>query len=369
MIRTFLSTLVIGATLFASSGSVTPPGSSLSQTSAIPSAIQRLDPAANALIPADAVLEKVAGGFTWTEGPLWLPSGDLLFAEIISNSIRRWSPAAGTSTVLQPSGYRAAAPFGGREPGSNGMALDARGRLTVAGHGGRNVWRLEGSAAEDSAFINPATILADSYKGKLLNSPNDLVYRSDGSLYFSDPPYGLPTQRDDDPGKQLQVNGVYRIPGAVKQAAGAPPARDQLQLVVSDLPRPNGLAFSPDERYLYVSNSEPEMLWMRYRVASDGSLKDAKVFFDAGQYAHHGAPDGMKVDKRGNVYSAGPGGVWIFSPAGVHLATIAVPEPVGNVAWGNSDRRTLYIAASTSIYRIALLEPAATPLHASRPAR
>ncbi len=360
MIRSSLSASVIAATIFASSASVAPlSGPSPLQNSTPPPAIERLDPAANALVPVGAQLEKVDSGFTWTEGPVWLPSEDLLFAEIISNSIRRWNPAAGSTMVLQPSGYRSSAPFGGREPGSNGMALDPEGRLTVAGHGGRNVWRLEESAAKNSAFKAPATILADSYKGKLLNSPNDLVYKSDGSLYFSDPPYGLPTQRDDDPRKQLQVNGVYRLPEAVKQAPHSSPARDRLQLVISDLPRPNGLAFSPDEQYLYVSNSEPEMLWMRYRLASDGSLGDAKVFFDAGPYAHHGAPDGMKVDRRGNLYSAGPEGVWIFSPAGVHLATIAVPEPVGNVAWGGADHRTLYIAASTSIYRIALLEPAA----------
>lgn len=362
--RTQLSALALGLTMLGSPGPVTPPKPPAPSQPDTSASIQRLDPAADALLPAGAQLEKVAGGFTWTEGPLWLPSGDLLFAEIISNSVRRWNPATGTRMVLQPSGYRGTAPFGGREPGSNGMALDARGRLTVAGHGSRNVWRLEKNATAHLDFQRQ-TILADTYKGKLLNSPNDLVYRSDGSLYFSDPPYGLPTQRDDDPGKQLKVNGVYRIPAAAKQLAQTAPARDQLQLLVSDLPRPNGLAFSPDERYLYVSNSEPQMLWMRYRVASDGSLTEPKVFYNAGPYAHHGAPDGMKVDRRGNLYSAGPGGVWIFSPAGVHLATIAVPEAVGNVAWGGPDHRTLYIAASTSIYRITLLEPAAVLLHAS----
>ncbi len=369
MIRNYLLTVALGMAMLPSSGLVAPVQTPMAQTPGMQAAtVQRLDPAVDALIPPGVSLQKVASGFTWTEGPVWLPSGDLIFAEIVSNSIRRWSAAAGTSIVLQPSGYRGAAPFGGREPGSNGMALDAQERLTVAGHGGRNVWRLE-SAGGLPDFQKPRTILADSYQGKPLNSPNDLVYKSDGSLYFTDPPYGLPTQGDDDPGKQLKVNGVYRIPEPSKQKAYTAPARDRLQLVVSDLPRPNGIAFSPDERYLYVSNSEPEMLWMRYRVALDGSLSEPKVFFDAGPYAHHGAPDGMKVDRRGNLYSAGPGGVWVFSPAGAHLATIAVPEVVGNVAWGGSDHRTLYIAASTSIYRITLSVPGAELPHASQPAQ
>ncbi len=357
--RTYLLSLALSAGLLGHSARVAPSAAATLLSPATLATIQRFDPAADALVPADAELQKIADGFTWTEGPLWLPSGDLFFADTVSNSIREWSPATGVRVVLQPSGYRGTAPFGGREPGSNGMALDVLGRLTIAGHGGRNVWRVEQTPAGVPDLKNAPTLLADTYQGKPLNSPNDLVYRSDGSLYFTDPPYGLPTQGDDDPGKLLRVNGVYRLPGAVKQKPHTAPQPNRLQLVLSDLPRPNGLAFSPDEHYLYVDNSEPRMLWMRYRVAPDGSLSDAKLFFDAGPYTHHGAPDGMKVDRRGNLYSAGPGGVWIFSPAGVHLATIAVPEPVGNVAWGGPDRQTLYVAASTAIYRIRLMEPGA----------
>ncbi len=154
---------------------------------------------------------------------------------------------------MQPSGYQGSAPYGGKEPGSNGMTLDPKGRLTVAGHAQRDVYRLESMDPKGQI-----TVLADSYQGKKLNSPNDLVYKSDGSLYFTDPPYGLPTQGDTDPIKELQFSGVYRIPNAVNQKAGAPPARDQLQLVSKDLPRPNGIAFSPDEKYLYVDNSGRE---------------------------------------------------------------------------------------------------------------
>jgi gluconolactonase len=302
------------------------------------------------MVPPGAKVEQVATGFNkWTEGPVWIPAGYLLFAEIPGNSILKWTPGGGASVFLHPSGYLGTDPYAGPEPGSNGMTLDARGRLTVAGHARRNVWRLE--AMDPRARI---TVLADTYGGKRLSSPNDLVYKSDGSLYFTDPPYGLPTQSDDDPAKELHVNGVYRVPGALSQKPGAPPAREKLQLLVKDLPRPNGIAFSPDEKWLYVNNTAPKKLWMRYRVKADGSLADGTVFYDATSDNSPGAPDGMKVDKSGNVYSAGPGGVWIFSPEGKHLGTIRVPEVVGNLAWGDADGKSLYITASTSVYRIRL---------------
>ena len=332
----------------------------MSEDSSVPSritpTIERLDPGLDLIVPAQAALEKVATGFTWTEGPVWVPAGYLLFADIPSNSIRKWTPGGGVSIFLQPSGYKGAAAYGGPEPGSNGMTLDGSGRLTVAGHAQRNVWRLE--RIDPKAKV---TILADSYQGKPLNSPNDLVYKSDGSLYFTDPPYGLRTQKDDDPEKQLQVNGVYRLPGASGQEPGTPPARGQLQLLVKDLPRPNGIVFSPDEKYLYVNNSEPKKFWMRYAVKADGTLTDGEVFFDASSDPRPGSPDGMKGDQNGNLYSAGPGGVWIFSPDGKHLGTIDIPEKVGNVAWGGSDHKTLYVAASSSIYRISLKVPGVYP--------
>src|ERR1700691_1701659 len=239
-----------------------------------PLKVDRLDPAIDAIIPAGATLERVATGFTWVEGPVW-NDGSLFFAEIPSNSIRRWTPSSGVSIFLQPSGYKGSDAYG-KEPGTNGMTLDAHGRLSVAGHAQRDIFRFESLDPK-----GPITILADSYQGKRLNSPNDLVYRFDGSLYFTDPPYGLRTQKDSDPEKQLQVNGVYRIPHALEHKAGAPPALDQLQLLISDLPRPNGIAFSPDEKYLYVDSTEPRKIWMRYRVKPDGTLTDAKLLLDA----------------------------------------------------------------------------------------
>ncbi|MGO8758183.1 MAG: SMP-30/gluconolactonase/LRE family protein [Terracidiphilus sp.] len=316
-----------------------------------PLKIDRLDPAIARIVPAGAKLERIATGFTWVEGPVWF-DGSLFFADIPSNSIRRWTPGRATSIFLQPSGYKGSAPYGGREPGSNGMTLDALGRLTVAGHAQRDVFRFES--------LNPAstpTVLADSWQSLRLNSPNDLVYRSDGSLYFTDPPYGLRTQNDSDPAKDLQVNGVYRIQHALAHKAGAPPDRGQLQLLVIDLPRPNGIAFSPGEKYLYVDNSEPRKIWMRYRVLPDGTLADPKLFYDATADPRPGGPDGMKVDVEGNIYSAGPGGVLILSPEGKALGTIVIPERVSNVAWGGVDRRTLYITASSSVYRVRLLIP------------
>ena len=314
-----------------------------------PLKVERLDAAIDAIVPKNSVLERLATGFTWTEGPVWIDDGYLLFADIPSNSIRKWTPGGGVSIFMQPSGYQGTAPYGGPEPGSNGMTLDRRGRLTVAGHAQRNVWRLE--SLDPHGQI---TILADTYEGKRLSSPNDLVYKSDGSLYFTDPPYGLRTQKDNDPDKQLQVNGVYRLAKALDQKPGEAPARDRLQLVAKGLSRPNGLAFSPDEKYLYVDNSEPEKVWMRYRVQADGTLTDGKVFFDATSDSRPGAPDGMKVDRLGNVYSTGPGGIWIFSPEGKHLGTILTPEKASNVAWGDADHKTLYITASTSVYRVTL---------------
>ncbi len=310
--------------------------------------IKKLDPAFDQILPKDAKLERVATGLNrWTEGPVWA-HGMLFFAEIPSNNIDEWTPAKGVSVFLHPSGYQGSSPYGGPEPGSNGMTLDAKGRLTVAGHARRNVFRLES--------LNPKaqiTVLADSYEGKKLNSPNDLVYRADGSLYFTDPPYGLPTQGDDDPLKELKVNGVYRIPGASQQKPGAPPNRKNLQLLIQDLPRPNGIAFSPDQKILYVDDSLKK-IWMRYDVLPDGSLANGSLLLDCSSDPAPGGPDGMKVDKKGNIYGAGPGGVWIISPSGKHIGTFLLPERVSNLAWGDKDGKSLYITASTSIYRIKL---------------
>jgi gluconolactonase len=260
----------------------------------------------------------------------------------------RWSPGRDAEIFLKPSGYTGDIAYGGPEPGSNGMTLDQDGRVTVAGHARRNVWRFE--SLDPHATL---TVLADSYRGKKLNSPNDVVYRSDGSLYFTDPPYGLPTQNDNDALKELDVNGVYRIPNARQHKPGTPPENEKMELIIKDLPRPNGIAFSPDQKILYIADSGKKV-WMKYPVHSDGSVGDGKLLLDASIDKAPGGPDGIRVDRKGNIYGAGPGGVWIVSPQGKHLATIRVPEIVSNVAWGDSDGKTLYITASTSLYRIKL---------------
>lgn len=339
---------VSAATSPASSEAIAP------ETTGTASAIERLDPALDAIVPAGSKLERLATGFTWVEGPVWIPDGYLLFAEITSNSIRKLAPDNSVSIVMQPTGYKGSTPYGGKEPGSNGMTLDPRGRLTVAGHAGRSVWRLE--SLDPKAQI---TILADTFEGHKLSSPNDLVYRSDGSLYFTDPPYGLRSQGEHDPDKELEINGVYRIPNAVAQQPGAPPNRSALQLLIKDIPRPNGIAFSPDEKFLYVADSSERKLWMVYPVHHDGSLGVGKVFSDASGDKRPGSPDGIKVDERGNVYSSGPGGLWILSPKGKHLGTIPTPKNTANMAWGGPDRKTLYITATDSVYRIHLNIPGA----------
>jgi gluconolactonase len=216
--------------------------------------------------------------------------------------------------------------------GSNALTLDKQGRIVICEHGNGRVTRLE----KDGKL----TVLADKFEGKRLNSPNDLVYKSDGALYFTDPPYGFPKQ-DDDPKKELKFNGVYRL------------AKGKLQLIYKDLPRPNGLAFSPDEKYLYIGNSVPEdRFWMRFEVQADGTIANGKKFFQVPKDAPAGNPDGMKIDKKGNLYCAGPAGVWIFNPEGKHLGTIKPPEIPANLAWGDKDARTLYITARTGLYRI-----------------
>ena len=318
-------------------------------TTAFSQEIVKLDPALDKLLAPDAKLERVATGFDrWLEGPVWTHSGSLLIAEIPANNIVQWIPGKGSSVLLHPSGYKGPEVDGWVEKGSNGMTLDADGRVTVAGHGGRTVWRFE--TLDPKAEI---TILADSYEGKKFNSPNDLVYRADGSLYFTDPPYGLPTQEDTDPWKEQKINGVYRIPSALQQKPGSAPSNDKVQLIIKDLPRPNGIAFSPDEKYLYIADSGKKQ-WFRYRVQPDGSVTDGAVFLDGSADTAEGGPDGIRVDEKGNIYGSGGGGVWIISPEGKHLGTIKVPERVSNVAWGDEDAHTLYITASTSIFRIKM---------------
>jgi gluconolactonase len=304
--------------------------------------VERSDSRLDAIVPPDARLERVAGGFEFTEGPVWTRDGALLFSSPNTNAIYRWTPT-GTITVFRSkSGYAGLDIGRYHQPGSNGLTFDPAGLLTICQHGNRRVIR-----------VNPhgdITVLADRYDGKRLNSPNDLVYRSDGTLYFTDPPFGLPDVFDD-PAKETPWSGVYKVRDGV------------VSLVVDDLEGPNGLAFSPDERYLYVGNWDLERkVVMRYEVAADGALAPGTVFHDMTDAPGEDAIDGLKVDEAGNVYVCGPGGIWVLSAQGERLGLLRLPEDPHNLAWGDEDGRTLYVTALTSVYRIRLLIPGIRPL-------
>ncbi|MSV30555.1 MAG: SMP-30/gluconolactonase/LRE family protein [Bryobacterales bacterium] len=296
--------------------------------------VARTDAALDQIVPAGAAIEKLAGGFGFTEGPIWTREGALLFSDIPNNVINKWTPDGKVVPFRKPSGYDKTDAPAGAFIGSNGLTMDKEGRIVICEHGNGRVTRLE----KDGKL----TVLAAKYEGKRLNSPNDAVYKSDGALYFSDPPYGF-VKLDEDPKKELKFNGVYRLAGG------------KLQLLYKDLTRPNGLAFSPDEKTFYVANSdEKRKIWMRFDVMPDGTIANGKVFFDVTKETAGGLPDGMKVDSKGNLYCTGPGGVWIFSPAGKHLGTIQPPETPANCHWGDKDAKTLYMTARTGLYRIKL---------------
>ena len=292
----------------------------------------RMDPSLDAVVPRELMVEKLAGGFGFTEGPVWSQEGFLLFSDPNENRIYRWSPDGQVSVYRTNSGYTGMdiAEYG--QPGSNGLAIDRDGRLTILEHGNRRVTRLEKNGT--------LTVLADRYEGHRLNSPNDLVYKSDGALYFTDPPFGLP-KAFDDVRKELPYSGVFRF------------ADNRLTLVAKDLTGPNGIAFSPGEKFLYVTNWDTShKVVMRYEVAADGSLSNGVVFFDMTGAPGEEALDGLKIDRAGNLFVSGPGGVWLISPDGRHLGTIRLPELPANMAWGDADGRTLYLTARTGIYRM-----------------
>jgi gluconolactonase len=302
--------------------------------------VERLDPAIEAIVPPNAKVFKL------TEGPIWLHDGSLLFSDPNSNIIYKYVPTANQgngelSVFKDKSGYDGAdiAEYG--QPGSNGLTIDKLGRLTINQHGNRRVTRVNEK--------NETEVLADRYHGKRLNSPNDLVYRSDGSLYFTDPPFGLP-KFYEDPRKELDFSGVYRWKNG------------KLELLNTDLIGPNGIAFSPDEKYLYVGDWDPKKkIVMRYEVAPNGTLKNGTIFYDMTSADGEDAIDGIKVDQQGNLYVSGPGGLWILSPDSKHLGTIKTSMHPHNFAWGDEDGKTLYLCARSGLYRMKLNIPGIRP--------
>jgi gluconolactonase len=316
-------------------GGYRPTGSSAAVTAGLTPKIVRLDTRFDQIVAKDSLLEKVAEGFDWAEGPVWNRRGQyLLFSDVPTNSIIKWKAREGASVFLKPSGYTGKEAFTGREPGSNGLTYDDQGRLVLNQHGDRRVVRVE----KDGQW----TTLADKYNGKRLNSPNDLVFKSNGDLYFTDPPFGLP-KTFDDPKREIPFQGVYRL------------ARDgKLTLLTTAVKAPNGIAFSPDETKLYVADSA-RTLWFVFDVKPDGTLSPGKVFFD-GAEASKGRPgvaDSLKVDVHGNVFAAAPGGLFVFAPDGTLLGRFDLGTPTGNCAWGE-DGSTLFITSNHFLYRIRL---------------
>jgi gluconolactonase len=294
----------------------------------------RLDPAIDAIVPLNPKIFKLAEGFQFTEGPIWVKPGTLLFSDPNANKIYKYTANGALSVFKNNSGYFGKDIAEYFQPGSNGLTLDPQGRLTINEHGNRRITRVE--------HDGKLTVLADRFEGKRLNSPNDLVYRSDGTLFFTDPPFGLP-KFYGDPRKELPYSGVFAL------------YKGQLKLVSTDLKGANGIAFSPDEKYLYVGNWDPaKKIVMRYEVKPDAILSNGKVFFDMTSAPGEDAIDGIKVDEQGNLYVSGPGGLWVISPAGKHLGTIVVPKHPHNLAWGGGDGKTLYMTARGTLYRMPL---------------
>jgi gluconolactonase len=301
--------------------------------------IVKIDNALDKIIAPGSKLEKLATGFQFTEGPAWHPDGYLVYSDPNTNVIYSYKPENGNVEIYRTkSGYAGINIGEYHQAGSNGLTFDKEGRLIVCQHGERRVVRIEKKG--------PVTILADNYQGKKLNSPNDLVLRSDGTLFFTDPPYGLPMVFND-PRKETPHSGVYAV------------VNGQVKLLTIDLKGPNGIAFSPDEKYLYVSNWDitdihNTKVIMRYEVAKDGSLSNGKVFFDMNKTDGEDALDGLKVDTQGNVFCSGPDGIWIISAEGKYLGRIKTPEHAANMAWGE-DGHTMFITASSGLYKIHLL--------------
>lgn len=308
---------------------------------AIANTVERLDPSLDEIISPETKMERLANGFQFTEGPVWNKDGFLLFSDPNTNAIYSLNNSGDVHVFRTKSGYTGTDIGEYSQPGSNGLAFDREGRLTICEHGNHRVTRLEKNGT--------LTVLADNYNGKRLNSPNDLVYRSDGTLYFTDPPYGLPKAFNDSR-KELAFSGVYSIKDG------------KIKLLSTALNGPNGIVFSPDEKYLYVSNWDvtaiaSTKIILRFEVNADGTLSNEKEFFNMNAEQGEIALDGLKADSKGNIYASGPGGVWIISEKGKLLGKIKGPELPANMAWGDADGKSLYLTARTGVYKIRLEVP------------
>ena len=301
--------------------------------------IDRFEQALNQLIEKDSKIEVLCGGFEWSEGPVWINEpknkygGYILFSDIPNNVVMKWQEGTGASVYMNPAGYTGVADYG-REPGSNGLALDSQGRLILCEHGDRRISVVTKGGGKIT--------LADRWQGKRLNSPNDLAIRKNGDIYFTDPIYGLP-QRANDPMREIDFCGVYRLEGD-----------GTVTVQYKDMSRPNGIGFSPDHNILYVANSDGrDPVWFAFPVKKDGNLGKPKVFFDSSKddRVPRSGGDGLKVDYKGNVFATGAGGVLILSPEGELLGRLVTGESIANVAWGN-DGSVLYLTSDMYLCRI-----------------
>ncbi|SEL66200.1 SMP-30/gluconolactonase/LRE family protein [Parapedobacter koreensis] len=303
--------------------------------------IERLDPALDAIIDTNAKAEIIAEGFDWSEGPLWVESKQmLLFSDVPANTVYKWTAENGTEVYLQPSGYTGAAPSQSKEPGSNGLLLDNGGNLVLCQHGDRRMAKMEAPLDKPAAaFIT----LTDRYGGKRFSSPNDAVYNRSGELFFTDPPYGLPAQNDDDPAKEIAFNGVYKVK-----------PNGDIVLLADSITRPNGIAFFPGEEKLLVACSDPNAAnW--YILDAGDTRATPTLFYSATNERNglNGLPDGLKIAKNGTVFASGPGGIWIFNPDGKVLGKIRLEEAASNVAL-STDEKTIYVTNDTYVLRIKL---------------
>lgn len=303
--------------------------------------IEILDAEALNIIDTAAKVENLAEGYEWTEGPLYIADGDyLLFSDVPTNKVYKWREGEGASIYLDSSGY-SGRNTPKREPGSNGLLLDDKGSLVLCQHGYRRVARMDAPLSSPKPVF---TALADNYKGKKLNSPNDAVFHSNGDLYFTDPPYGLDNGTDDT-AKQQPHHGVYRATPDGK-----------VELLTGEYNYPNGIAFTPDEKFLIVAYSDgSNMVWMKYELNDKGLIKNKSVFYKVSEEEKKmpGAPDGFKVNKKGYVFASAPGGIWIFNPAGKPIAKIYTGQATSNCAF-DKDERTLYMTCDAYLYRIRL---------------
>ena len=342
MKKSSISAAILVAVIFAV-------GTAMAQAPGAKPTVVRLDPALDELVSPDAKLELVKGGFGFTEGLIWVDKGRyMLLSDMPANVIYKLTPKGEASIYMYRSGYTKPDIWrvgfeqtNGKDPkdpafekfymiGSNGLALDPQGRLIIATWAGRSIDRIEKNGKR--------TVLADNYQGQKFNGPNDVIVKKNGTIYFTDT-YGGLRLREKDPGKGLQFQGIYMIKNG------------SVSLIITDIPTPNGLALSPDEKYLYANGSRVNYV-RRYRVLPDDTVTGSQMFIDISGDKTPGITDGLKVDVKGNVYESAAGGVWIISPEGKHLGTILTPELVANVEFGDPDRKTLYIAARTSVYKI-----------------